>query len=85
MKQFSTSIQTSEKNNGKSVFVQVIEMAMGQSDSSKPGLFHLQGMAQKHCHKSAYARAFQHGSINPSPALYLLQAQTTSIEGLLAF
>lgn len=42
-------------------------------------------MAQEHCHKSAYACAFQHGSINPTPALYLLQAKMTSIEGLLAF
>lgn len=58
---------------------------MGQSDSSKPSLFYLKGMAQKHCHKSAYACAFQHGSINPTPALYLLQAKMTSIEGLLAF
>lgn len=57
---------------------------MGQSDSSKPSLFYLRGMAQKHSHKSAYACAFQHGSINPTPALYLLQAKMTSIEGLLA-
>lgn len=73
------------KNNRKAVFVQVIEMAMGQSDSSKPSLFYLRGMAQKHCNKSAYACAFQHGSTNPAPALYLLQAEMTSIEGLLAF
>lgn len=74
-----------KKNHRKSLFVQVIEMAMGQCDSSKPSLFYLRGMAREHCHKSAYACAFQHGSINPTPALYLLQATMTSIEGLLAF
>lgn len=42
-------------------------------------------MAQKHCNKSAYASAFQHGSINPTPALYLLEAKMISAEGLLAF